>query len=190
MKLVRTLSEEDWDSILKRIAKGNCTPFLGAGASSQRIGVATDIAAHWADKYEYPLPDKNDLMRVAQFRAVTGDPVEPKEDMADLCRKAKPPDFSDVHEIHRVLADLPLKTYLTTNYDDFMFQALTAVRKKPRQEICRWNRHIQEQYNSIFDVEPLYAPDQSNPLVFHLHGCAYEPHSMVLTEDDYVDFLL
>lgn len=117
--MVRSLSEEDWDSILKRIHQGNCTPFLGAGASANHIGVATEIAQQWARQYAYPLPDLTDLMRVAQFRAVKQDADYPKEDIASLCKNAKQPGFRDVYEVHRVLADLLLKTYITTNYDTF-----------------------------------------------------------------------
>ena len=32
--------------------------------------------------------------------------------------------------------------------------------------------------------------DVANPWVFHLHGSDEDPASLVLTEDDYVDFLV
>ena len=32
MMMPNTLSEEDWEILLRRIDKGKCTPFLGAGA--------------------------------------------------------------------------------------------------------------------------------------------------------------
>ncbi len=187
--MARSLSDEDWNSLLYRIERGNCTPFLGAGASMPRIPLASGIADDWAKRYKYPLPDCGDLARVAQFRAVTDDAVRPKEDLADLCLNAQPPDFTDPTEIHRALAELPLKVYMTTNYDDFMVRALKSCDKSPVQELCPWIDYAGRP-ESVFAENPDYRPSVSNPLVYHLHGSASEPRSMVLTEDDYLDFLV
>ena len=40
----------------------------------------------------------------------------------------------------------------------------------------------------MFDREPNYRPTPANPIVFHLHGHT-DPASLVLTEDDYLEFL-
>src|SRR5262249_31993337 len=84
-------------------------------------------------------------------------------------------------------AGLPLPLYLTTNYDDFMVQALAKQDKDPRRDLCRWNPEIQDE-PSVFEKEPGYQPTVANPLVFHLHGHT-RPESLVLTEDDYLRFL-
>jgi hypothetical protein len=184
------LPEADWDDLLFRIAHDKCTPFLGAGACVPSIKQAGDIAEDWAEQYGYPLSDRRDLARVAQYRAVIGDNVRPKEDLATVCANALPPDFRNPCEIHGLLAELPLSTYMTTNYDDFMEQALVKVGKKPRPELCPWNRYVEDMCPSVFARDPTYRPDPWNPLVYHLHGAANEPQSMVLTEDDYLDFLV
>lgn len=43
---------------------------------------------------------------------------------------------------------------------------------------------------SIFLEEPEYQPSPDRPLVFHLYGIETHPKSLVLTEDDYIDFLI
>ncbi|HSG15093.1 MAG TPA: SIR2 family protein, partial [Anaerolineae bacterium] len=43
---------------------------------------------------------------------------------------------------------------------------------------------------SVFEVEPNYYPSADEPLVYHLLGLDAHPASMVLTEDDYLDFLV
>jgi hypothetical protein len=43
---------------------------------------------------------------------------------------------------------------------------------------------------SVFDRDPDYAPSVSEPLIYHLHGLDIYPASLVLTEDDYLDFLV
>src|SRR5262245_15748631 len=117
--MVARLSEADWANLLHRIADGNCTPFLGAGASASALPIASKVASTWAASYDYPLADSNDLARVAQFVAVKIDGMRPKEDFAKLCGRAAAPDFSLADSIHGLLAELPLSVYVTTNYDDF-----------------------------------------------------------------------
>jgi hypothetical protein len=41
----------------------------------------------------------------------------------------------------------------------------------------------------MFDSQPDFKPTPANPVVFHLHGHNEVPESMVLTEDDYLEFL-
>jgi hypothetical protein len=51
------LEERDWDIVLLRIKDGNCTPFLGSGACSEKIPVRSRIANELAKKYDYPMKD-------------------------------------------------------------------------------------------------------------------------------------
>ena len=185
----RTLTDTDWDTLLRRIESGKCTPFLGAGAAFGTLPLGRDIAEQWAARYEFPLgkEDSTDLMRVAQYLAVVRDAVFPKEEIAKQIRMVKPPDFDSKTEPHAVLADLELPVYITTNYDHFMTEALVSRKAKPKVEFCRWNKYVKD-HPSVFDNA--YEPDSSNPVVFHLHGEVSTPESIVLTEDDYLDFLV
>ncbi len=178
----------DWDTLAHRLGTRACTPFIGAGASAGFLPLGRALAEDLATEYKYPLPDRTDLARVSEFVAVTKrDGMIPKERIAGRVLGAPRPDFSDHDEVHRALADLGLPIYLTTNYDDFMFEALGAAGKDARREVCRWNR-VLEQQPSVFDEG--FNPTPANPVVFHLHGHAGLPSSMVVTEDDYLDFLV
>ena len=183
------LEDREWELLLRRIRDGKCTPFLGAGACYGILPLGSDIARSWAKEYDYPMDDVYDLPRVAQYLSVQYDSMYPKEELIkDFFSDEKTPDFSEANEPHGILADLPLPVYLTTNYDSFMVQALEASGKKPQREYCRWNETIK--YNpSIFD-DAGYQPDSQNPVVFHLHGLDKVPESLVLTDDDYLDFLI
>lgn len=185
-----TFDDADWILLLRRIKDGKCTPFLGAGTSSGVLPLGSDIALQWAQQYGYPLEDCADLPRVAQYLAIQFDPMFPKEEIIrQFFRDPPVPDFTTPHEPHNVLAELPLPVYITTNYDDFMTKALTHHHKNPRRELCRWNSIIRED-PSVSDMEPTYEPTPANPVVFHLHGHSGRPDSLVLTEDDYLDFLV
>jgi hypothetical protein len=184
------LSEDDWQLLLGRIKSGNCTPFLGAGACAGTLPLGGDIAAAWAREFDYPLSDARDLARVAQFLAVRmGDAMAPKERISEEFQRFSAPAVVGEGEPHAVLAELPLPIFITTNYDGFMANALRRVRKDPLSEICRWNR------SPAVKGEPVvltsgFVPTPARPVVFHLHGRLEVPESLVLTEDDYLDFLV
>jgi SIR2-like domain len=182
-----TLTDRDWENLLRKIGGGKCVPFLGAGACYGALPLGGEIAREWAERYHYPMSDSGDLVKVAQFLAVEYDLTYPKERVLERLGSGSPPDFRVADEPHGMLADLPLKIYLTTNYDDFMVKALASRWRDPKREFCRWNELIREQ-PTLFDKEPNYEPTVARPLVYHLHGHT-DPNSVVLTEDDYLTFL-
>lgn len=89
----------------------------------------------------------------------------------------------DPNEPHRVLANLDLPLYLTTNCDNFMVEALAAQGKKPRRAFCHWHEGVPAQGDED------YEPTAEEPLVYHLFGSDEEMQSLVVSEDHYLDFL-
>jgi hypothetical protein len=181
-----TLEEKDWNLLLRRIKEGKCTPFLGAGACEGVLPLGSTIAREWAKKHCYPLADSSDLAHVAQFLAVQNDPMFPKEEILEWFRNIAPPNFTEPDEPHSLLAELPLRVYITTNYDDFMVQALKSRSKDPRRELCRWNKFVKNQPSALDS----YDPTPAQPVVFHLHGHNEVPESLGITEAYYLDFLV
>lgn len=188
--MASTLSDTDWTLLLQRIKRGKCTPFLGAGASYPALPLGSTLAREMAEKHHYPLENPTDLVRVAQYVAVETDSLFPKYELLDRLENSLPPDFTRPDEPHGVLADLPLPVYMTTNYDDFMVRSLRSRGKAPKRELFRWNSELVRNTASIFADRPDYEPTRDEPVVFHLHGHNEVPESLVLTEDDYLDFLV
>ena len=182
-------SDKDWEGILRRIDGQRCTPLIGPGASAGTSPPMAEIARHLALEYAYPFGDSDNLARVAQYVATIGDVMTPKEAFAEHYASIATPNFSELpNEPHRVLADLPFPVYLTSNFDDWMYRALTEYKKRDaRLAICRWNRHIPENAPSF---DPEFAYSVENPLVYHFHGCTPWAESAVVTEDDYFEFLI
>lgn len=184
-----SLNERDWKLLLKRIADGKCTPIIGSSINQKYIPGRQAIAASWVSEFGYPLPDNSDLARVAQYLAVEYDPYFPKEELQKQLESVETPDFDSPNQPHAILADLQLPIYITTNYDNFMIDALSQRGKKdPRRELCRWNPYLLRSHPSV--LETGFKPTPANPLVYHLHGQFESPESLVLTEDDYLDFLV
>lgn len=89
-----------------------------------------------------------------------------------------------------ILAALPIPIYLTTSPHRFIEAALLAVNKTPRTEVYAWREDIEDSLPDQVRPNLNYVPTVAAPLVFHLHGIDHVPRSLVLTEDDYLDFLV
>ena len=46
--------------------------------------------------------------------------------------------------VRRALAELPFEIYITTNYDNFMVEALRARDRDPCRVVCQWNAAVEE----------------------------------------------
>jgi hypothetical protein len=205
-----------WPSLLNSIAQGRCTAILGAGLLEPLLGPMHELAKRWADAYEFPLEphEREDLPQVTQYLAVNQDPNFPRDKLAEYLRgevvrrfgSSLPAELRDPHSVqldtlleaagkvsregnpaepHRVLADLPFSIYLTTNPDNLLEAALSAAGREPHVAICPWNEHVERTLETYND-----EPTTQHPLVYHLFGRLREPDSLVLTEDDYFDFLI
>jgi hypothetical protein len=211
---------EKWPSLMRAIKKGQCTPILGAGLSETLLGASREIAQRWAEAYHYPMEphQREDLPQVAQYLAINQDRGFPRDELEEYLRqqllqryaadlpenlrtnpKAPLNDLIDAvglkrwerepRDPYKVLAALPLPIYVTTNADRLLLKALEAAGKSPQVALCPWNKYV-EQADSIYDKEPNYLPSPEKPLVYYLYGRLGEPDSLVLTEDDYFDFLI
>lgn len=108
----------------------------------------------------------------------------------------------DTNEPHRLLAQLPLPIYITANVNNLLAKALKEAGKDPQVVICPWYKQVtgqpddgeeeeeQQEELTIFDREPDYTPTEQRPLVYHLFGRFGSDRSLVITEDDYFDYLI
>jgi hypothetical protein len=176
----RILSEADWRLISKRIHEERCVPFLGAGASvaqGQERGLPTafQLASALAQDSDYPGSDKGDLFRVAQYFQMVNDPYELRSFIRDELKAGD----NRPTAVHNTLAALPFRYVLTTNFDKLMEKAFEDARKTP--QIALYQLHGDNIELPIATVK--------DPLVYKLHGTVDKLETMIVTEDDVVDFL-
>jgi len=190
---------EDWEDLILSIQVKACTPFLGAGAASPLLPLGGEVSRAFASEFKYPFPDVTNLPRVAQYvsivRAANTAKYRIKLDFEKRLAAERATNYTtilDECDPHRVVADLELPLYITTNYDDLMFQALihstppTLPSRKPVQMVCPW-RPRRRGMDDVPDIPIQQSP--STPVVYHLHGHFGDIDSMVLTEDDYLTFV-
>jgi hypothetical protein len=209
---------EQWPSLLSSIKEGNCTPILGPSLLDNVFGARRETARRWAEAYHFPLApqDREDLPQVAQFLTVKHDPMFPLGVLHEQIRKEllrryhgePPPTLANaaVNEIaaavgkqqreanpaepHRVLAGLPLPIYITTNPDNLLADALREAGKEPQVELFRWNEYGRWPPSIFDDRNQTYQPTVQKPLVYHLFGNIDHAGTLVLTEDNYFDYLI
>ena len=172
----------DWEPLLFNLKRQKLVPFLGAGASLGFDGApglpgGGRLAETLAQECGYPGSDTRDLPRVAQYYALKFGELRLREAVHE---KFSLPDVKP-GEVHELLAGWPIKLVLTTNYDNLMERAFSKKDKDPAKAVYRRNGD-QEQIK--------IPPSVEKPLVYKLHGSLEDIDSMVITEDNYIDFLI
>lgn len=95
----------------------------------------------------------------------------------------------------RILAGQRQPLYITATPDTLLEAALRAEGVEPVSELFRW-RQIEASDDepgwppSIYDSERRYTPTRKRPLVYHLFGRYDVPGSLVISEDDYFEYLM
>ena len=85
--------------------------------------------------------------------------------------------------VHEMLASLPFSLIVTTSPNQLLAQALRSANKTP--SVQRYHAWGDKRDNPEFEItgSPLA------PVIYHLFGHAEEPESLVLSENDILDFL-
>jgi hypothetical protein len=204
-------------SLTTHISTGHLTPILGLGMTDSLVGPRRDLTSEWARSFEFPTtePGPSDLAHVAQFIAVMSDERTLRTSLVQYIRDqitrrypdiAAQQDGASVEELlrrawdqarvnraadpHMVVASLPCPIFITAHPANLLADALRVEGKTPVVDICRWRPGVYEWPPSPFALEPDYVPSVERPLVFHIFGNVAAPDSLVLTEDDYLDYLI
>ena len=181
------LDSKEWDRLLDRLGDDRrCTPILGPELSFGSLAARAGIARAWADDLNFPFEERHDLPRVAQYASTMNSADDAHRYFLKHLKDLPAPDPNNPDDPYYILARLPFPLYLTTNYDSFLFRTLEQCHKKPRQDYCRWKDDLREGPTAF---DPPYERHEATPVVFHVYGHLGQPDSLVLTEDDYLDFM-
>lgn len=83
----------------------------------------------------------------------------------------------------RALGEMNFPLIITTNYDRLFEEALLMAQKNP-------TRAIYVSKDNVRPEEPLQDPSPQEPFIFKIHGDINVPDSLVITDEDYIDFVL
>ncbi len=153
-----------------------------------------EMAEAWDLEADYMNFVKNRLFDIAEADNVPEDILAEVEDefdditFSEFSERLNYPKLDDgQNNPLLLLANFSLPIYLTTSYHGYIEDALRKAGKTPRTEICRWHKGLESIPSVLTDD---YEPSVHEPLVYHLHGFDEHPESLVLTEDNYLEYLV
>jgi hypothetical protein len=187
------LKERHWNSLIATLRHGQCVLVLGPEIPVSRAnGTAPQGERSFTDELTAALTseleDDNRSPRGKTLAAI----AQQYEDCegfgtgalrATAERFYQSPEF-EPSQVHATLAALPFPLILTTGQDGLLVRALAAAGKTPTAQ--RYHLRGDKRDNPEF----MLPGSPAAPVVFHLFGEAHEPASLVLSENDVLDFLI
>ncbi len=215
-------------AVIDAMEKGRLIPFFGAGVNlcirppdydydqpwdpnSGFLPSARELSHCLAGFFQYPAPDRENLLRVSQFVATNGTSV-----LDDHLHMLFNRDYT-ITPLHRFFAALPALLakrgvtnnnllIISTNYDDLMERAfeeaeqpydrLSYIRDDENRGKFVHYRSTDGHTEIVHSANDYAEIDVANrPVLLKIHGavqrCSDEPenHNFVITEDNYIDYL-
>jgi hypothetical protein len=144
-------------------------PPVGA-ALSRELAVACDFARR------FPGEDVDNLQRVALAYEIDSSRARLVDAIAGAVDVGRAPS-----PMLRALARLDFPLVITTNYDTLFERALREVGKQPRVSVYK----PEDEPTMDFDNE-----SAQSPVIYKLHGDITHRESLVVTDEDYIQFVL
>jgi hypothetical protein len=182
-------SDSNWDALIDVIQTGKCILMLGPAASTEDfeggIKPLTEILANrlaYIDQMKELIHsreltiDTSNLAQVALYYEMTKNQrVGPQ--VKEFYRERQ----GHTSTFHLDLAALPFQTAICSTPDHMFTNALNQSGKKP----------LREHYDYKGNKKELIAEGTVNaPQVYHLYGVIENPNSLVITENEVLDFIV
>ncbi len=181
------LSSADWRRLIRSIKQGSCVLFLGPDAAfmeGEGESLVSSLAREFVNEFEKE--HASDLHLAAQSFAQDG---HDEFDLIDVVESFYKPFKSTTTKFHCDLAALPFQLCVQTTPDRLMYNAFAKNAIKSPSEAYFHLRSGSRYYNEgVLSSNPS-EPSSTKPLVFGLNGSAEDGFSVVLTENDVLEFL-
>ena len=213
VRLNRMLLEESFPNqfvaaiieIANRISREECNLFLGSAvhcapppkspyaqgyADCYRLPIGSQLCEHLADRSSFAAlvsdTETGNLQRVALHYESVRSRSELVDEIKSLVHVGKQPS-----PIVRALAKLGFPLVITTNYDRLFEQALSFT-GTPSYDVSIYNPNeeaITRDYEPAPDA-PTPDPTPQRPFIYKIHGDIECRESIVITDEDYIQFVL
>lgn len=183
------LSNRQWKSLFRDIRNNRCILLLGPRFwSKQENGHGRPLLEMLAEHLSAELTAEGvgfekqaayNLPYIAQcFLSI---PKIRRIDLEDEATSFFSRHSKDIPEYYRALAQMPFHLIVNTAPDDLIFKAMKEV-GKPAANFYYYNF----KKDKGTSVPPISV---QSPLIFNLFGCVEDPESLVLTEENQVEFI-
>lgn len=206
---------EGWPGILNSLEQRACVPIIGFGLLEPLFGSSKEIARSWAESAGFPLAphSQDELTQVAQYLSIKQKPAYPRNQLLkhirshliatygpaiegndncpleELTVQIAGEVLKDPEQPFNILARLPVKIYINANPDNLLELALRRNQRDPLVMYSRWNKALEDS-DAIEASSRWVDISVERPLVYHLFGKISLPKSLVLSEDDYFEYLM
>lgn len=202
---------EKWAGICSRVRNGQFIPILGPELGEDLFGGTREMSSRLAEKHGFPLAehDRADLAKVTQYLATHHDRIFAQDEVQNqflrqvaervgtggaakslpelldlgLARCKQDPDHP-----YNVLAKLPATIYVNASQEPMLARALKASGRSPEVVSGAWRPGGKEVPRA--PQPKVETPTPETPWVYHVFGIFGKRDSMVLTEDDFLDYLI
>lgn len=190
--------------VAKKVSSGRCVLFLGSAIHAPSPPgcaycygdddcppVGNQLSGLLAKKCNYPGDDKDNLQRVSWYYEVTN---RFRHLLIDEIRTA-------VHvnrrpsSVLRGLARLRFPIVITTNYDQLYEQALDSIAVESGLPAADYDKSIYARNDPsvsrrVKTKDCAQNPSGDRPYLLKIHGDIDSPDSIVITDEDYIQFVL
>ncbi len=203
---------DKWKALVGAVRRGSFTPIVGPGLGESVYGSLRDVSRTLAEE-GFPLAEhqRYELQQVSQFLQFNQDIATARDEFkaalreqilarhgslpgADALPLSKLMALAGEHnrkenpdDPYRLAAQLDAKLFVVASPDNLLEEALKAEGKAPETFFFNWREKAQA---GDVAMEKDGDPDPAHPLVFHIFGFFRDEDSLVLTEDDYFEYLI
>lgn len=181
-------NEKDWDDLIAPIQLGNCILMLGPDAAMEvcegQARSLTEVLAYNLAGEILPEElktwniDPFNLVQVAQYYEIK---LKKKPTLQMKAKRFYAERQDLTSDLHRDLAALPFALSIIATPDQMFSNALKEAGKTPVPQ--SYSFRGKKAYPSLLGTI-------KNPLLFYLYGTIEDPQSLVLSENDFLDFIL
>jgi hypothetical protein len=201
-----------WKSICRRVREGKFIPILGPDFGEDLYGGMNELSTQLATQHMFPMAtaERSDLAKVTQFLSIDQDRSYAQDAVqkqllrqvgersgipGDNSRRTLPAMLDlvvekrreDTNDPYRILAELPASIYINASPETMLFKSVKAAGKNPEALYCLWRP---TETNHPKEPQPTRDPSPQTPVIYHVFGVFGVKDSLVLTEDDFLDYLI
>lgn len=192
--------DESINKIAALVCKGRCILVLGAAVhdpppegseysypENERPLLGHELAQYLASKSDfirsYPSDDPNDLQKVALHYEIRESRTALVTQINSAVHAGRRPSL-----VLQALATLNFPIVITTNYDRLFEKAAQGLGKDPVRSIYKKNGDAVQAATDEYPGDE--DPSAERPFILKIHGDADHPESLVITDEDYIHFVL
>ena len=182
--------DRDWEVLLHSIERGNCIPLLGPDLSTSSadgtrrnlaIALSHELAEILLEEKRFAVPDATNLSLVAQMFQNQLSRDELEVEVMRFYDKHKAALEACQDSTFQCLAGLPFSLLVSSRHDATLEYFLQKLGKRPRIQSYQFKGDRRDILGNLGSVD--------EPLIYQLYGSFDAPDSLVVTENDQLEFL-